>query len=291
MSQFINPIYTKQPDEVKNYCIDFSKMIYVGDSINSATISVVPSDGTLNVSPPTISSSTTSVSGTVSGGTGGTAYNIKSTVQTTLGYTLQNDIVLFIETQNWQQESVIQLRVLINDLCYPPQYTDGRLLQVLLVAAKYIIQELYFTYYSYLSYNSSAGGSIYNVNIPNMTLTPDPTAQNDYTFVNMMTLKAACMIDQNALRAKAALAGLRANIGPASLNTEGYLKGFQYILEHGYCSVYDELKTQYAFGSPQIISAVLGPFSNNKFDARLISFSYYGGQNWNASNDMGFFGY
>src|SRR5687767_14574266 len=90
----------------------------------------------------------------------------------------------------WDSEMVTLLRHVIDDLAEEPKYTDSRLRQLLLVAAQLaqaennLIQE-------------------YVINIDNQTIKPDPTStklgMRDDSFVNLIILKAACLLASSGL--------------------------------------------------------------------------------------------
>ena len=108
---------------------------------------------------------------------------------------------------SWKKEIPIIVRTLINDLSDTPTYSDERLLQVIAVAAKYI------------QFDISLDHS-YEINLTNPNIIPDPTSDNDSIFISLVSLKAACLIDQSVLRTKAVMEGLRAALGPAQLSVK-----------------------------------------------------------------------
>ena len=130
------------------------------------------------------------------------------------------------------------LRVLIDDNAYQGTYvyTDTRLREVLVTAAMYVCQEIEFD-------------TDYDVDVVYSTITPDPYTNGDKTFMNMVTLKAACIIDQGNFRQRAVIAGLEAKCGPAIMKTVQHLQGFKDLLELGPCAMYEQLKEERKFGS------------------------------------------
>lgn len=154
---------------------------------------------------------------------------------------------------SWQTEISTITRVWINDLCDNPTYSDARLLQLILVAAKYVKLEVNLK-------------NDYTINLESSTITPDPTSINDEDFVAFVALKSACMLDHSTFRTKAASEGIRAALGPASLSVGGNLAGYETILNQGPCSLYEQLKMDYESGNTDLFKAILGPFSGNQFD-------------------------
>jgi hypothetical protein len=154
---------------------------------------------------------------------------------------------------SWQTEISSVARVLINDLSDNPTYDDERLLQLILVAAKYVSIEMNFTV-------------DYKINMSDLSITPDPYTLNDSDFMGFVALKSACLLDMSTLRTKAATEGIRASLGPASLSVSGNIKAYIDIIQTGPCASYENLKLQYEVGNTNLFSGILGPFSGNKFD-------------------------
>lgn len=158
----------------------------------------------------------------------------------------------------WDTEIIRIVRVLINDLNSPYEYSDRRLLQTIVVAAKYV------QFDAVLDHD-------YDIDILNPNISPDPTLDNDSIFISIVSLKAACIIDQSNFRTKASLEGVRAALGPASLSTSGSLQGWREILEHGPCKLYSDLTEHWDVTNATAVASVLSPFVGNKFDPRLTN--------------------
>lgn len=160
---------------------------------------------------------------------------------------------------SWKIELPLIVRTLINDLSDNPSYTDERLLQVLTVAAKYVQFDVTLD-------------SLYAIDVVNINITPDPSINNDDIFISLVCLKASCIIDQSAVRTKAALEGIRASLGPASLSVGGSLVGLKMILDNGPCAAYDELSSHWDVKEATAIRAVLSPFVGNRFDPTSLTY-------------------
>jgi hypothetical protein len=158
---------------------------------------------------------------------------------------------------SWQIEIPIIVRTLVNDLSDSPTYSDERLLQTIAVAAKYVQFDVVLD-------------QPYTIDVANPNITPDPTVSNDSIFISLVGLKAACIIDQSALRTKAALEGIRAALGPAQLAVAGSLAGFNLIIDKGPCAAYDELTSHWDVKEATAVRAVLSPFVGNNFDPRYL---------------------
>lgn len=160
---------------------------------------------------------------------------------------------------SWNIEIPIIVRTLINDLSDTPAYSDERLLQVIVVAAKYVQFDVVLDH-------------SYTIDVVNPTITPDPTLDDDSIFISLVSLKAACITDQSTLRTKAATEGIRASLGPAQLSVAGSLAGIKTILEQGPCAAYDELTSHWDVKEATAIRAILSPFVGNRFDPTSLAY-------------------
>lgn len=158
---------------------------------------------------------------------------------------------------SWQQHLTTIVRVLINDLDAPYEYSDARMEQVIVVAAKYVQFDVNLDH-------------LYTIDVVNPNITPDPTSDSDEIFLSLVGLKAACIFDQGTFRTKAALEGIRASLGSASLSIAGTTGGWQSIIDHGACGLYDELTAHWDVKNATAIAAVLSPFVGNRFDPRYL---------------------
>lgn len=156
----------------------------------------------------------------------------------------------------WQNEMTTMVRTLINDSLEPYQFSDERIQQAILVAGKYVQFDVVLEH-------------SYQIDVVNTTINPDPTEDNDEIFLILTSLKAACLVDQGTLRTKAAMDGVRAALGPASLSVSGATSGWEMILKHGPCKLYDDLVEHWDVANASAIAAVLGPFSGNQFDPQM----------------------
>lgn len=163
---------------------------------------------------------------------------------------------------SWQIEIPIIVRTLINDVADQPVYSDERIAQVIAVAAKYVQFDVVLDHK-------------YEVDVANPNITPDPTTDRDEIFISLVSLKAACIIDQSTYRTKAAMEGIRAALGPASLSVVGQSSAWNTILDKGPCAAYDELTSHWDVKDATAIRAVLSPFVGNKFDPRAIQLNPY----------------
>lgn len=165
------------------------------------------------------------------------------------------------KNMSWQIEIPLIIRTLINDLNDTPVYSDERIQQVVTVAARYVQLDVSIE-------------NKYVVNTSLSTITPDPTEINDDVFVSLLCLKSACIIDQSTLRTKAAMDGIKASLGPASLSVVGSLDGIKMLLDKGPCQTYKELTDHWDIKSAEVAQAILSPFVGNKFDPKFLNGGY-----------------
>jgi hypothetical protein len=158
---------------------------------------------------------------------------------------------------SWEIEIPIIVRTLIDDLSNTPNFSDDRLKQIICVAAKYVQFDVALEH-------------LYSIDVSNLTISPDPTSDRDEIFICLTSLKAACIVDQSSVRTKAALEGVRAALGPASLSVSNSLEGLKLILEKGACATYDELTSHWDVKDATAIAAVLSPFRGNQFNPDAI---------------------
>jgi hypothetical protein len=146
------------------------------------------------------------------------------------------------------------LRVLVSDIPNEEddhcQYSDKRLQRVILVAARQVLSILTFHHR-------------YHVDIGGMCITPDPTADPhvDVAFVNLVCLKAACLIDR-AEAAAASKQGIAVRDGASSVDLRGNLQGRLKLLDSpsGNCEGYAQAKLEYQAGLvDRAGQAIMGP--------------------------------
>lgn len=152
----------------------------------------------------------------------------------------------------WQDDMVAVLRVLINDLDETNYtYSDERLETVLITSAMQVKGESSFL-------------QTYTVNIANETISPDPTLSDtlDDAFTNLVTLKAACIIERGSV-AQSASQAIAVKDGTSSIDLRGVAQGKLELLKQGWCAVYEDAKWEHQRGgSGQGVAgeAVLTPF-------------------------------
>lgn len=150
---------------------------------------------------------------------------------------------------SWQTECTRLLRHMINDLGVSPKYGDDRLEELIIVAAQFVQQEVSLT-------------QVYVVDLDECKLDPDPTVRTnrDDSFINLILLKAACIIDQSEARSASGKAISISDSG-SRIDLRGNLAGALKILEKGWCEAYKETKLEYELDRMGTAGkAILSPF-------------------------------
>lgn len=175
---------------------------------------------------------------------------------TPFGWFAQGVIIAPEVCDSWQNGLISALRILVDDE-NGVSYTDSKLEDVIALAASMVKSEVPLS-------------TSYSINLTPPSISPDPIVNNDKNFVNLVTLKAACLLDKSTLGYNSLLFGLRANCGSSSLATLNKIGGLGSIIDSGYCLSYENAKRQYMSGNTSNKKSTLSPFINSNFDP-----SYY----------------
>jgi hypothetical protein len=242
----------KQPDETIVVGIDFTNLLGTDtiSSINSTVVAILGSSDSadLTIDSTALNGDSDTVNITLSSGTAGLTYQVTTKVTTSNSEIFEGEAVIVCRDLVWYFTPLMIIRTLINDLGATPDYSDARLNDIFLVAAYQVDTDLNFDY----TVDMEAG-----------TISPDPTT--DEIFINLATLKAACIIDRGNARLAAAVNGLESRCGPLQMKTNRRMEGFGLLLDKGYCAAYAEAVKQYTFGNGRWIKGILSPFVNENF--------------------------
>lgn len=149
---------------------------------------------------------------------------------------------------SWQIEMTTIVRYLINDFDSPQTYTDSKIQTAITIAAQLTLEDITFP-------------KVYNIDVGATGISPDPTdATRDNGFINLVSLKTACLVDNWTLRAKLPTAGVFIKTGPESIDTRGVLSAYQYLKEKGACQAFEEARWEYRAGNMSPGRAILAPF-------------------------------
>lgn len=152
----------------------------------------------------------------------------------------------------WEDVLVKMLRAEIDDLD-SSRYTDSRLQDVIVISAYKVLQAADF-------YNE------YDVNISNVTISPDPVSINDLDFSVLTVAKAACTILSGEAKSAASKAVMIKD-GPSVLDNRTASNNLQQSAKT-ICDAYKEMLDAYNFSGGKGDNAnmvlgqfVLGPYS------------------------------
>jgi hypothetical protein len=148
---------------------------------------------------------------------------------------------------SWESEMGTLVRHLVDDLTTPYTYADSRIEQTIATAAQLAIFEIDFE-------------QVYTVSLDCPTITPDPTlaAAKDDSFINLVSLKAGCIILGSEIKTEAAKS-ITVTDGPSTINMGNNFKGVELAFKT-LCEQYEDMKLQYK-ASGNIGTAILSPYS------------------------------
>lgn len=156
---------------------------------------------------------------------------------------------------SWQGEMTTIVRHLINDIDSSNYtYSDDRIETTILVSAQLVFTEVDFE-------------NTYVIDVEQCYLNPDPTdpttglstADKDDGFINLVSLKAACIILGSEFKTNA-LTSVRVTDGPSSIDTGAVANNLKFLYENA-CKKYEEYKFNYAAGINIAGKAILTPYS------------------------------
>ena len=156
---------------------------------------------------------------------------------------------------SWQGEMTTMVRTLISDVD-PSNYTysNQRLETTILVAAQIVMTEIDFE-------------NKYTVDVEQCYITPDPTdattphatINRDDAFINLVSLKTACIIMGSELKTQS-LNAVKVVDGPSSIDFTAVAANIRYLYDYS-CKNYEEYKFNYAAGNNAVGKAILSPYS------------------------------
>lgn len=147
---------------------------------------------------------------------------------------------------SWQISCIELLRVLIGDLDEVQIYTDAKLKRILIVAAYQVATDATFS-------------TPFTVDLPEQSISPDPI-DTDEQFVNLMCLKAACIIDTGKAIKAAGKAVSGNDMKAVRFDLTGVAENTIKLLKEGYCKAYKEAIIDYSYGPGILGRSVMSPF-------------------------------
>lgn len=156
---------------------------------------------------------------------------------------------------SWQGEMTTIVRHLISDVDSTSYtYSSRRIETTILVAAQIVLLEADFE-------------NKYTVDVEQCHLNPDPTdpttglstANKDDPFINLVSLKTACIIMGSEMKTQA-LNAVRVSDGPSSIDYTAVAANVKFLYDYA-CKAYEEYKFNYASGNNAVGKAILSPYS------------------------------
>ena len=149
---------------------------------------------------------------------------------------------------SWQGQISTMVRHIVNDADPSNyKYSVKRLETTILVAAQLVTEDLDLA-------------NDYVVNVEQCSLSPDPTDDpKDNVFINLTTLKTACVIIGSEVRTEASNA-ISIKDGPSAIDLRGVATTLT-MLYKDLCEKYDQLVYDYVAGGSLAGQAILGPYS------------------------------
>jgi hypothetical protein len=145
----------------------------------------------------------------------------------------------------WHENMVLILRTLINDMdTGSPTYEDSRLEQILVVAAHFVNKEVQLTY-------------TYAVDVEAISITPDPVGNDDSGFINLVCLKAACLVLAAETKVLAANS-FRIQDASAVIDIKESYTATKALYDK-FCADYLQAKMDYVVGNLENIQAIITP--------------------------------
>ena len=157
----------------------------------------------------------------------------------------------------WQTEMTIIIRHIIDDLdSNNYQFTDSRIEEAILVAAQLIHNELEFS-------------TQYIVDIPNKTISPDPTTTSvgedpkDDDFIALCCLRASILFTGSQLKTYS-LNSILIRDGASLLDTRTVISGLK-ALHDDLTQKYEAIKLDYQTSKLGLGKVILSPYSPGSF--------------------------
>lgn len=144
----------------------------------------------------------------------------------------------------WSDEVIPVIRLLINDYNSPVTYTDNRLIDTALVSAQLLLTEISFD-------------NTYTITLSSCSISPDPSA--DDSFINLVSMKAACIILGGEAKTEASNS-IRIIDGPTTIDlanrSRDVFQMYKSMLE-----IFENAKLRYMAGNSIGGQAIITPYT------------------------------
>lgn len=130
------------------------------------------------------------------------------------------------------------VRVLLQDQART-LYSDETLKELIATSARLVMQDITFD-------------NDYTVSILQRSIDPDPFTLLDHSFINLVSLKAACLQDMGDLKIQARTAGVKITQDRSVIDTSGRMDAFKILMDMGWCKAYATAKEEHINNSGNI---------------------------------------
>lgn len=144
----------------------------------------------------------------------------------------------------WSDEVIPVIRLLINDYNSPVTYTDNRLIDTALVSAQLLLTEI--------SFDNS-----YTISLSSCSISPDPSS--DDSFINLVSMKAACIILGGEAKTEA-LNSVRITDGPTTIDLANRSKDV-FQMYQSMIEIFESAKLRYMAGNSIGGQAIMTPYT------------------------------
>ena len=161
----------------------------------------------------------------------------------------------------WQNEMARILRYIINDID-ASTYSDDRLEETLLIAAQLLFHNVEFD-------------NTYTIDVDTLVLSPDPTtlSTKDNAFINLVIMKAACIILGSETKTLAAQA-YRIKDGPSSIDIGPAYEATKQ-LQSEICTKLEQMIFEYRAGNSIVGHAIMTPYTQNGINTGYPTRNFY----------------
>ena len=147
----------------------------------------------------------------------------------------------------WQDDMVTMLRVIIDDNGSNPEYSNSRLEEVIVVAATMTKKDVDFD-------------NDYTISVSGVTISPDPVTETDHAFINLVTLKSACLLANSEYKTEASRA-ITVRDGSSAIDTKG-VAAAKKSWRDSICEDYSKAEREYRIGNSQAGKSIIGPYGH-----------------------------
>jgi len=147
------------------------------------------------------------------------------------------------------------IRGLINDLGPVYTYGNDRIEELIVISAYMVIREVDFGY-------------AYTIDVDTISITDDPTDNNDLDFVALVCLKTACLI-QNGEYITDSVKAVSVKDGPSIIDVRGRVDHKKEIANKA-CDDYERAKISYLAGDYSVGRGIVGPYASGSSSSSSI---------------------